>query len=221
MYKKIQASAKKILEVGEDGIRKGKKLEQAFDTVDELDAAGKEKVLDELYEMAGLDNLAKWDNLPVSGKGYLGGKTLRRKEIKFWIDEINKISKGKSKLIVLPKADPILKGKQAGFHPFNGNIYVQKGLTEYEIFHEFKHLEEFIKIGKDEYIKGMKVISGDLELDLIRTYKREMYVYNQVMKESKKFNKEQLKHAFDANIKPVLKELEASGIDSNKIKITK
>jgi len=67
----------------------------------------------------------------------------------------------------------------------------------------------------------MEVISGDLELDLIRTYKREMYVYNQVLKESKKFNKEQLKHAFDANIKPVLKKLEASGIDITKIKITK
>ncbi len=121
----------------------------------------------------------------------------------------------------MPKGDSLLKGKQAGFHPFNGNIYVQKGLTEYEVFHELKHLEEFIKIGKDEYVKGMEVISGDLELDLIRTYKREMYVYNQVLKESKKFNKEQLKHAFDANIKPVLKKLEASGIDITKIKITK
>lgn len=100
-------------------------------------------------------------------------------------------------------------------------IFVKKGVTEYEIFHEFKHLEEFIKLGEDEYIKGWKFMGGNPGQHLIRQYQREMYVYNQVMKEAKKFNKEQLKHAFERNIRPILDELEASGIDSKKIKITK
>ena len=208
----IRKSAKEVLEHTDDVKKTAKNAEEAKQ-IDE--------VIEHLEDVAELDYLGKWDNLPVRGKGYLGGKTLRRKEIKFWIDEINKISNGKSKLIVLRKGDPILSGHKAGFNPYNGNIYVEKGLTEYEIFHEFKHLEEYVKIGKDEYIKGMLRISGDLELDLIRSYKREMYVYQQVLKESYKFNKEQLIHAFEKNIAPILKEIESSGIDISKIKITK
>jgi hypothetical protein len=205
--KRARSSASNALEY-EDEIRKAAKKE-GIENVD--------GIFDELYEVAELDYLAKWDDLPVSGKGYLGGKTLRRKEIKFWIDEINKISKGKSKLIVLPKGDPLLNGNKAGFNPFNGNIYVQKGLTEYEIFHEFKHLEEFVKIGKDEYIKGMFKISGDYELDYIRTYKREKYVFDEVMKNKNRFNAEQLKNA-EWIINKAIKECIKAGIDITKIK---
>ena len=154
--------------------------------------------------------------MSVSGKGILGGKTLRRKEIKFWIDEITKISKGESKLIILPKGHPSLNGYQAGFNPFNGNIYVQKGLTEFEVFHEYKHLEEFMKIGKEEYLKGMMRISGDLELDLIRTYKLEKYVFEQIMKNKNRFNQTQLKDAQDY-INRVIRKCEKAGINLNKI----
>ena len=212
LHNALKKSAKEVLE-HEDVLRKTAKNSDEVKLIDEA--------VEELEKIAELDYLAKWDNLPISGKGYLGGKTLRRKEIKFWIDEIDRISKGKSKLIVLKKGDPILSGHKAGFNPYNGNIYVEKGLTEYEIFHEFKHLEEFTLIGKDKYIEGMKRFGGNPTDDVIRTYKREMYVYNEIMKESKRFNKEQLKHAYKANIAPVLEKLEGAGIDINKIKITK
>lgn len=181
-------------------------------TTRKLTEADKGKFLDELNEVAELDNLAKWDDLPISGKGFLGGKTLRRKEIKFWIDEINRISKGKSRLIVLRKGDPILNNRKAGFDPYNGNIYVEKGLTEYEIFHEFKHLEEFMKLGKDDYIKGMKRFGGSPTENALRTYKREKYVFDEIIKNKNRFNPEQLKHAewvFNLAIKDCID----SGID--------
>jgi len=182
----------------------------------ELDEVGKTRILDELSEVAELDFLAKWDDLPVSGKGYLEGKTLRRKEIKIWIENVKIVSKGQSKLIILPKGHKLLGVNQAGFNPFNGNIYVQKGLTEYEIFHEFKHLEEYIKLGKDEYLKGMKRISGSLEQDLIRTYKREKYVFDEIIKNKNKFNQIQLNDA-QKYINAVIERCENAGIDITKI----
>ncbi len=212
----LKKSAKELVETTESKAKLEKELDNLVEE-GKISRTEAEEVIEHLEEVAEMDNLAKWDDLPVSGKGYLGGKTLRRKEIKYWIDEINKISKGKSKLIVLPKGDPILNGNKAGFNPYNGNIYVEKGLTEYEIFHEFKHLEEFVKIGKDEYIKGMFKISGDYELDYIRTYKREKYVFDEVMKNKNRFNAEQLKNA-EWNINEAIEKCVKAGIDITKIK---
>ena len=158
----------------EDALRKSAKNADEVKQVDEL--------IEHLREVAEIDYLARWDDLSASRKGYLGGQTLRRKEIKFWIDEVKKISKGKSNLIVLPKGHQKLKGNVAGFSSFDGNIYVQQEVTEYEIFHEFKHLEEFIKIGKEKYLFGHKDLGYSLEQNLIRTYKREKYVFDEVMK---------------------------------------
>ncbi len=142
----------------------------------------------DIDEILNTDYLEKWDDLPVSGKGYLDGDILKRRQVQEWMRKIKSISKGESMLVILPKGNKLLQGNRAGFNPFNGNIYVQKGMTEYEIFHESKHLEEFMKLGKEEYIKGMKSFGGSLEQDLIRTYKREKYVFDEVMKNKNKFS---------------------------------
>ena len=171
------------------------------------------KVLDEADD---LDLLENWDDLPVSRKGYLGGKTLRRKEIQFWMNEIERISEGKSRLIVLPKGHKMLQGNVAGFNAFDGNLYVQKGLTEYEIFHEFKHFEEFTKLGKEKYLFGHKNLGYSLEQNLTRTYKREKYVFDEIMKNKSRFNQEQLNHA-QKYIDRKLQDLLDNNIDINKI----
>ncbi len=192
-------------------------LEEYRKTVnDEKLLAEIDEFTEHLDEVSELDFLENWDNITVSRKGYLGGKTLRRKEIKFWIDEIAKISKGETKLIVLPKGHKKLLGNIAGFNPFDGNIYVQRGLTEYEIFHEFKHFEEYIKLGKVRHLEGMKAISGNPSLDLIRTYKREKYVFDEIIKNKKLFNQAQLNDAQNY-INRVIKKCENAGIDINKI----
>ncbi|MCT4664210.1 MAG: hypothetical protein N4A45_03125 [Flavobacteriales bacterium] len=166
------------------------------------------KVVDDFSEEVlvkkNLDALATWDDLPVRKKGMLGGKTLRRKEVKLWKDKIAKISNNTAELIILPKGNKILGGKQAGFSPFSRKIYLQKGLTEYEILHEYKHLEEFMKIGEKEYKKGHKLLGGSPEEQLIRTYKREMYVYKEILKQKHKFNAKQLEHAYKKIFFPLL-----------------
>ena len=169
--------------------------------------------MDEVVE---LDFLETWDNLPVSRKGYLGAETLRRKEIKFWMDEATKVSKGESKLIVLPKGHKKLQGNIAGFNPFDGNIYVQRGLTEYEIFHEFKHFEEYIKLGKEKYLIGHKDLGYSLEQHLIRTYRREKYVFDEIIKNKSHFNLAQIDDA-QKYIMKVIKKCEKAGININKI----
>ncbi|CAH0336127.1 hypothetical protein FVB9288_01801 [Flavobacterium sp. CECT 9288] len=138
------------------------------------------------------DYLSKWEGRKVSKIVYLGAKKLNRKEIKECIKKINVISEGESKLIILPEGHKLLNGNKAGFNPFNGNLYVQKGMTDYEVFHKFKHLEEYRILGKDEYIGGMRAVSGDLELDLVRTYKREEYVFDEIMKNKTRFSEAQL-----------------------------
>ena len=164
------------------------------------------------------DYLSEWNGNPQKfKKGYLGAKKLSRREIAEYIKKINVISEGESKLIILPEGHKLLNGNKAGFNPFNGNLYVQKGLTDYEVFHEFKHLEEYRILGKDEYLKGMKAVSGDLELDLIRTYKREKYVFDEIMKNKSKFSQAQLKDAQNY-MNTVIQNFIRSGIDITTIK---
>lgn len=154
--------------------------------------------------------------IPKFKKGYLGAKKLSRREIAEYKSKINIISEGKSKLIILPEDDKFLKGCKAPCHAFTGNPYVQKGMTEYEVFHEFKHFEEFIKLAKHEYLKGAKDISGDLNLDLIRTYKREKYVFDGIIKNKAKFSDVQLKDA-QRHINEIVQDCIDSGIDVTKI----
>ncbi|AXG73003.1 hypothetical protein DVK85_01630 [Flavobacterium arcticum] len=55
-----------------------------------------------------------------------------------------------TELVILPKSHELLEENRAAFNAFTNKIYVQKGMTEYEIFHEYKHLEEYTKLGKEE-----------------------------------------------------------------------
>ena len=90
-------------------------------------------------------------------------------------------------------------------------------MTEYEIFHEFKHLEEFTLIGKDKYIEGMKRSGGSPTDDVIRTYKREKYVFDEVMENKNRFNAKQLKNA-EWIINTAIEDCIKAGIDITKIK---
>ena len=150
--------------------------------------------------------------------GYLGGQKLSRAEIRTWIRKINKISNNKASLKIVAPNDPILKGNRGGFNPFSKEIVLQAGTTKFEIFHESKHLEEFVKIGKDDYIKGMKAIGGSPKDDLIRTYKRERHVYNSIMKEAHLFSKIEINEA-TSYINRIIKRGVDSGLDLVKIKI--
>nr|WP_225990337.1 zincin-like metallopeptidase toxin domain-containing protein [Flavobacterium sp. SaA2.13] len=172
-----------------------------------------EKVIDNADE---LDFLAKWgDDVPVSRKGYLGSPTLRRSRIQYWYKEIKALNK-ETELVILPKEHKLLKGNRAAFNPFTNKIYVQKGMTEYEIFHEYKHLEEYTKLGKEEYIKGSKALGGSPEQQLIREYKRENYVYQEILKSNNKFSQKELDNA-RKYINKIIKDCEMNGINIDKL----
>jgi hypothetical protein len=170
------------------------------------------------------DYLSKWEGNPKKlPRGITetsrGAKKLSKKEIKAYIKKIDVISNGESELIILPKGDRLFieNNAAASFNAANGKLYVQKGVTDYELFHEFKHFEEFKKIGKDEYMKGIKGLGGDPTAALIRKYKREKYVFDEIMKNKTRFNQKEIAHA-NWYINDVIKDCNASGIDINKIK---
>lgn len=83
-------------------------------------------------------------------------------------------------------------------------------------FHESKHLEEFLKLGKEAYTNGMKRTGGSPADDLIRTYKREKHVYDEVLKNSKKFNEAELDHA-KWIIDDAIEKGERAGINLNEL----
>ena len=174
------------------------------------------KELEELKTLNQLDYLEKISTAPPGGTGYLGGQRLNRAQIRKWIKEIDLISQSKASLRIVPEGADILKGNRAGFNPFSTELFLQIGMTQYEIFHEFKHLEEFIKIGKEEYIKGMKAIGGSLEANIIRTYKRERYVYDAIIENAHLFNKAEIAHATDY-IDYIILELSSKGINHTKL----
>lgn len=171
----------------------------------------------EIDDILNADYLSKWDDLPVRRKGYLGGNVLKRRQVQDWIRKIKSISNGESMLVILPKGHKLLQGNRAGFNLFNGNIYVQKGMTEYEIFHESKHLEEFMKLGKDEYIRGMSDLGFSPKEHLIRMYKREEYVFDEIMKNKNKFNVTELKDA-ERYINDIINRCEKAEIKIDDIK---
>ena len=99
----------------------------------------------------------------------------------------------------------------------NKNVCVQKRFIEYEIFHEFKHFEEYKKLGHSEYIKGMKAVTGSPTENIIRTYKREKYVFDEIMKNKAKFSTEELDDAQNY-INDIIQKCNNSGIDITKVK---
>ena len=210
-------AAAELAETAEDAKEIRRVTNEANEIVKAETGKDVSKMSDKEYEDH-FDFLTKWEGNPKKFKtGYLGAKKLNRKEIKEYIKKIDEISEGKSRLILLPKGHKLLQGNKAGFNPFNGNLYLQKGLTDYEVFHEFKHFEEYRILGKDEYTKGMKAIGGNPTENLIRTYKREKYVFDEIMKNKTRFSEAQLKDA-QRYINEIIQDCIDSGIDVTKIK---
>ena len=144
-------------------------------------------------------------NLYPRGQGILGAQKLNRAEIRQWVEKIYKISKGEVSIGFYPRSffeDLGKKDVKAAFDPFALEIQLEAGVTRFLIAHEFKHLEEYMKIGRKEYLKG---IDGSVADRRIRTYKRERYVFDELMKERHLLNKEEIQEAINY-INRVIKE---------------
>jgi len=176
----LQKSAKEVLEY-EDELRKTANKADEVKQMDEL--------IEELKRVAD-------DN--IKGKGLYSGKILSKTDIEKWA-KILKEKFGTN----LEKVDNFDNPNiLAQFDPNTNTIRYKDDVTEYFMAHESFHAEEMHQIGFDSYVKDAP-LRGVKETDYtnqnwIRLYNREKYVYDQLIKNAKKYNlnNEELYHAF-------------------------
>ena len=155
----------------------------------------------------------------VLGEGLYGGKILSEVEI------------GDRAKLLLKKFGTKLEKVEsfdnpnvlAQFDPNTNTIRYKDEVTEYFMAHESFHAEEMKLIGFDEYVKNAP-LRGVKEADYTienwqRLYKREKYVYDNLIKNVKKYNlnNQELDHAFYYFDGKILLELEIRNIKIPKI----
>lgn len=124
----------------------------------------------------------------VEGTGLYGGKILSKADMEDWAKLLMK--KFGTKLERVDRFDKpdIL----AQFNANTNTIKYTDNVTEYILVHEHFHAEEMSKIGFKKYIKDAPLAGTEFKdytnENWIRLYKREKYVYDQLMKNVKKYN---------------------------------
>ena len=128
------------------------------------------------------------DARPVSGQtGLFGSARLTRRELSLFKSEMAGLDVGFTK-----NADRYLNnlgrqtGKhiQAGFDGNTGTVFLRKGATNFEAFHEMSHARQWAQLGTEAY-KG------------IGKYARETHVFNQIWKNRTQFSKPELSEAIN------------------------
>ncbi len=122
-----------------------------------------------------------WEGKPQSGKtGFLESERMSRSELQEYKQGLN--DQGVD--FQIDKKGVLPDNARAGFDPNNGKVYLRKGATNYEAFHEAQHAKQWGELGKDAYLKQSRA-------------EREQYVYDQIMKNKGQFSDAELKHARD------------------------
>ncbi len=120
-----------------------------------------------------------WEGKPQRGKtGYLESPRMSRAEVQAFKEAM----KQKGIEVEIDKDGHLPDSARAGFDPQKGKIYLRKGATDYEAFHESKHAEQWLALGKDKYLQQS-------------TMQREQYVYDQIAKNKSRFSPAELEHA--------------------------
>ncbi|KAA5533894.1 hypothetical protein [Paenimyroides baculatum] len=124
----------------------------------------------------------------VEGVGIYGGKILSKADIDDWAKLLMKKFETK-----LERVDGFDKpGILAQFNANTNTIKYTDDVTEYILVHEHFHAEEMYKIGFKKYVKDAPLAGTEFKdytnENWIRLYKREKYVYDQLMKNIKKYN---------------------------------
>jgi hypothetical protein len=128
-------------------------------------------------EVDGMSNA--WEGKPQSGKtGFLESPRMSRAEMQAFKNDMQQ----KGIDVIIDKKGVLPEGKQAGFDYQKGKIYLRKGATDYEAFHESKHAEQWLELGKENYLKQNE-------------WQREQYVYDQIIKNKDRFSEKELDHA--------------------------
>ncbi len=132
---------------------------------------------------------------------FFEGTALTALQLQAWERKIKILSRNKcrfksannnQKILREMEKDDVLAYFEAGTPP--PTIWYREGITEYIAYHEFFHAEEFYKIGKKEFLKG---VNGTDEQYLLNELFREKYVYEKILENAEKFSEKELKHAKD------------------------
>jgi Metallopeptidase toxin 4 len=126
-----------------------------------------------------------WANKPQAGVGRLDGDKLSRKEFQNLKDELNgyELNLDRRSDKMLNKAsEKSGKDFMGGFDYGTGTVHLRKDATRFEAFHEMTHARQFAELGQQKY--------KDLG-----TYAREAHVFNEIWKNRREFNKDEVKSA--------------------------
>ncbi|MGU3374353.1 zincin-like metallopeptidase toxin domain-containing protein [Chryseobacterium sp. M5A1_1a] len=145
------------------------------------------RIVDEVFESNNIKKI-----------GQYGGKILSEAEIEDWAKLVKK--KFGTTLLKIDRFDD--PNVLASFDPNTNTIKYTDNVTEYFMSHEHYHAEEMHKIGFEMYVRDAP-LAGVLQENYttknwINRYKREKYVYDQLVKNAEKFNlnNDELYHAF-------------------------
>ena len=191
-----------------------------------------------MEDVAGLDNIAK----------NLDSIRLPKLEVDDWIKAIRKLggevryNKSSKKMVKYFKE----QNCGACFDPWEHPpiIWIRKGVTDLEKFHESMHFEDFLRRGKENYIRGEQIIEIPVERNLeefekillkkriperdqlISTYIKEKYVLEKILEEQENWIKKYGKGRFSENeiqfsidyLKRFERKCVNKGIDISKLK---
>jgi hypothetical protein len=122
-----------------------------------------------------------WEGKPQSGKtGFKESPRMSRSEVQAYKKAMNEQGIN----VEIDKSGKLPENTRAAFDNQTGTVYLRKGATQYEAFHEAQHAQQWKEMGKEAYNKQSRV-------------QKEQYVYDQVMKNKDKFSQAELDHARD------------------------
>jgi hypothetical protein len=120
-----------------------------------------------------------WQGKPQRGKtGFLESSRMKRSEMQAYKESL----KQQGIDVVTDKNGALGDQQRAGFDYNTGKVYLRKGATKYEAFHEAQHAKQWKELGVDAYKQQSRV-------------QREQYVYDQIMKNKDQFSPAELDHA--------------------------
>ncbi len=120
-----------------------------------------------------------WEGKLQRGKtGYLESPRMSRSEVQAYKQSMSE----QGIKVEVDKGGKLPKESRAGFDNESGTIYLRKGATQYEAFHEKQHAQQWKEMGKEAYQKQSRV-------------QKEQHVYDQIMKNKDQFSQAELDHA--------------------------
>ena len=138
--------------------------QQAPDKVDEADFMRFDKGKRPLVER------------PQSQKtGYLGSVRMSRRELQLLSQKLKEVNVQ----LIIDKKGILPEFARAGFDPTAGKLYLRKGATHFEAFHETQHAQQWAILRRVKYLQQTRL-------------EREKYVFDRIVENRNSFSKAEI-----------------------------